>query len=316
MNNKEKYKKFCQKEDIPIFSQYWWLDAVANNNWDVALFEKNNIIWASMPYVKKKKGPFTVVGQPQKTQILGPYIKYPDNFRYYKKLSWEKEAMNALIDQLPKFDYFKQNFSYKITNWLPFYWRGFKQTTFYTYIIEPFEDLEEFWSQKVQKKARVAIKKAQKLVDVIESEDASKFYEMVQKTYQRQGLKVPYSKEFFLCLDRACKEHESRKIFFAVDKKTKEIHVALYIVWDKKSIYLLASGADPILRGSGAESLLEWKAIEFAHKEQKILDFEGSMRENIEAHARSLGFKQMPYFLITKSNSLLLNAWMCLKEMK
>lgn len=41
--------------------------------------------------------------------------------------------MNYFIDNLPKFDYFNMNFHYSITNWLPFYWRGFKQTTRYTY---------------------------------------------------------------------------------------------------------------------------------------------------------------------------------------
>ena len=48
MTNKEKYRKFCQKEkDIPIFSKDWWLDSVCGENgWDVVLFEKGGEIWA------------------------------------------------------------------------------------------------------------------------------------------------------------------------------------------------------------------------------------------------------------------------------
>ncbi len=314
MNSKEKYRKFCEKEPIPIFSQHWWLDAVAGDNWDVVLYEKNGEIWGSLPYIIKRKAIFKMVAQPKLTQKLGPYIKYPKNQRYYKKLSWEKEVMNALIGQLPKFDYFKQNFNYTVTNWLPFYWQGFKQTTQYTYVIDKIEDLDNFWENSVQKKSRVAIKKAKKLVDVEESEDADSFYKMAEMTFARQNLKLSYSKEFFLKLDRACKERSSRKILFARDKKSREIHVGLYMVYDSNSIYLLASGANPSLRSSGAENLLEWNAIEFAAKEQKVLDFEGSMIQQIESHARSLGFKQVPYFQVTKATSKLLKVIECLNR--
>ena len=58
MTNKEKYRKFCEKEkNIPIFSKDWWLDSVCGENaWDVVLFEKGGEIWASLPYQKTKKG--------------------------------------------------------------------------------------------------------------------------------------------------------------------------------------------------------------------------------------------------------------------
>ncbi len=314
MQSKERYREFCKREYIPLFSQAWWLDAVAGDDWGVVLYEKNGVIWGSMPYIIKKKALFRAVAQPKLTQQLGPYIKYPQNQRYYKKLSWEKEVISALINDLPKFDYFKQGFHYSITNWLPFFWHGFEQTTYYTYIIDPIEDIEEFWKNSLQKKARVAIKKARNLVDVVESDSAESFYEMVAMTYARQGLNVPYTKELFLKLDRACKEQESRKILFAIDKESREIHVGLYMVYDESTIYLLASGANPSLRSSGAENLLEWSAIEFATKKKKILDFEGSMIEPIESHARSFGFKQMPFFLVTKSNSKLLNLIKCIME--
>ena len=122
MTNKEKYKQLCEKNtDIPLFSQAWWLDAVCvDGEWDVALFEKGGKTLGSLPYYLKRKGPFTIITMPPLTQTMGPWIKYPENQKYAKKLSYEKEIMNNLIDQLPKTDYFCQNFHPSVTNWLPF----------------------------------------------------------------------------------------------------------------------------------------------------------------------------------------------------
>ena len=63
MVNKEKYIKFCEKEQaIPIFLKSWWLDAVCGKGrWDAAIVEQNGYIVGIMPYYyvtdmfKKKK---------------------------------------------------------------------------------------------------------------------------------------------------------------------------------------------------------------------------------------------------------------------
>jgi len=88
-----------------------------------------------MPYYVTRKYGLKLIQMPPLTQTMGPYIKYPDGQKYDTRLSREREIMNYFIDHLPKFDGFTVQFSKKITNWLPFYWRGFKQTTRYTYVI-------------------------------------------------------------------------------------------------------------------------------------------------------------------------------------
>ncbi|SVD38205.1 uncharacterized protein METZ01_LOCUS391059, partial [marine metagenome] len=143
MTNKQKYYIFCEtEENIPIFSQAWWLDAVCGTNWDVVLVENHGDIIASMPYHMKKKTGFNIITMPKLTQNMGPYIKYLDNQKYEKRLAFEKKVMFQLIDSLPKFDKFSQNFNYNITNWQPFYWKGFQQTTRYTYVISNTDSLD------------------------------------------------------------------------------------------------------------------------------------------------------------------------------
>ena len=100
MGNKEKYRIFCKLEkDIPIFSKDWWLDSVCGENyWDVVLVEKEGEIVASMPYFYIRKYRFDLLVSPPLTQNLGPYLKYPDNQKISKKLSYEKKIMNQQPD--------------------------------------------------------------------------------------------------------------------------------------------------------------------------------------------------------------------------
>ena len=92
MNNKERYRQFCKEEaNIPIFSKDWWLDAVCGrDNWDVALVEKNRQITASMPYCIKKIFIFHIITMPHLTQIMGPWLYYPDFKRDYDRIEYEK----------------------------------------------------------------------------------------------------------------------------------------------------------------------------------------------------------------------------------
>jgi len=315
MTNKEKYIKFCEKESIPIFSQYWWLDTVCDqNNWDVLLYEKGGKIIASMPYYITKKSIFTYLGMPKLTQTMGPYITYPKEQKYYKRLSWEKEIMSYFIGNLPEFDYFAQNFNHKIKNYLPFYWQGFKQTTRYTYVIENTTDINMIWNN-LTSDTRKKIKKAEKNLKIIETDNIDKYFSMVKMSFDRQHLPTPYSLEFFNKLNKECSSHKSRKIYLAIDEQ-EQIHVAIYIVWDKNSVYLLSSGGNPKLRNSGAKNLLVWHALKFASEQKLSFDFEGSMMENIEIYNRSFGAVQKAFFTITKTNSKILKIKNLVKEIQ
>ena len=127
MTNKEKYTIFCEQNDfVPIFSQPWWMDAVCiDGYWDVLLYEKNEEILGALPYYVKKRWGISYITQPEFTQNNGVVIKYPQNQKYEKKLSYEKEVMTALIEQLEGLSvaFYQQAFNCRYTNWLPFYWK-------------------------------------------------------------------------------------------------------------------------------------------------------------------------------------------------
>jgi hypothetical protein len=309
---KEKYREFCEQEStLPIFSQAWWLDAVAGDNWDVCLVEKGNEIQATMPYVVKKKYGLTLLTQPQLTQNLGPWIKLSTT-KYSKQLSQQKDLMEALIDQLPKYHYFSQNWHYSQTNWLPFYWRDFEQTTRYTYIIEDLSDFDKVFGEFEHSK-RKNIKKSEALVNVVFDISAEDFYNNHKLTLSKQGSDISYSFDLFKNIyEEGYKRGQARTIG-AYDSEGN-LHAALFVIWDKMSAYDLISTIDPDYRSYGAASVLIRDAIKHVSKFVNKFDFEGSMIEPVERSFRQFGARQTPYSSVNHKSSRLLDMAFCIKK--
>lgn len=305
MTDKEKYIEFCSEEpNIPVFSRPWWLDAVCGADlWDVILIKRGNEIVASFPYYMKR-GNFGMryITMPVLTQKLGPYIKYPQNQKYASRLSYEKEIMQDIINQLPAFDYFSVHFNYRYTNWLPFYWNNFQQTTRYTYLIEEISDPEYVLSCFEHSK-RKNIKRAIKEVEIFYDLPCKDFYENHKMTLQKQGKVISYSYEVFEKIYRGGYENNAGRVIYCKDKEG-HIHAALFVIWDAYSAFDLISTIDPSYRNSGAATLLVYEMIKFLSKEVKVFDFEGSMIEGVEDSFRKFGTVQKPYFRIYKQNTL------------
>ena len=287
------------EEANSIFQQPWWLDAVAPGQWGEVVVKRGDEVAARIPYVIKKKYGLTALTMPPLTQTLGPWLR-PSKAKYARQISEQKQLMNELIEQLPDVDYFCQSFSPYITNWLPFYWAGFGQTTRFTYRLHKLDDLDYVWDGFLAN-IRTDIRKAKKALIVRTDLTVDDFIRINNLTFKRQGMELPYSHNLVKRLDSACETHNARKMFFAEDVQGR-IHAAVYLVYDSHTAYYLMGGGDPDLRNSGATSLLMWEAIQYASKVSTIFDFEGSMIESVERFVRAFGAIQTPYYQITKMN--------------
>ncbi len=248
---------------------------------------------------------------PPLTQHMGPWLHYPKGQKYTSRLSFEKSTMAALIEKLPTVDRFVQNFSPTITNWLPFYWKNFSQTTFYTYRIPNLENIDHVWSN-LRGSVRSDIRKAEKHLICQLSDTIDGLYQLTEQTYHRQGKAVPYTKNFVAQVHQIGNVHETGQIFHAVDSEGS-IHAALYLVWDQQTAYYLIGGANPDLRTSGAQPFLVWNAIRFAAKKVKSFDFEGSMHPAIERSFSAFGGLQTPYFNMSRVDARWLKIALAIK---
>ncbi len=315
--NKQRYINLCMQEaTIPVFSQPWWLDATAGEaGWDVVLVEQQGKVTAALPYVLQRRFGHTVLGQPLLTQKLGPWIG-TSTTKYASRLAHEKDVLQALFDELPDFSYYRQNWHYACTNWLPLYWKGFSQTTRYTYRIENLTDMDSIWA-RFRGNIRSDIRKAQnkEKLTIYTDRSVEDFLCLNKKVFSRQGMTKPYSDDFVRRIDRAAAGNNARRIFIAEDEQGRQ-HAGVYLIWDAQSAYYLMGGGDPELRNSGATSLCMWEAIQFAANVTQSFDFEGSMLEPVERFFRAFGAIQTPYFSVSKVNSGLLKTAFFLRDLK
>ena len=132
-----------------------------------------------------------IISQPKETQTLGPWLR-PSQAKYAKKLGQEKALLSELINQLPEFSYFHQNWHFSNTNWLPFYWQGFQQSTYYTYRLPDLTNLDAVWTG-FRENIRTDIRKAYNRfkIKIRTDLDIDDFLALNAKTFDRQGKHPP-----------------------------------------------------------------------------------------------------------------------------
>lgn len=301
LQQKARYRILCAEEkSIPLFSKDWWLDAVCGeHNWNVVLYSQRDEVLSSLPFYMPKPHQICM---PKLCQTMGPWFKDVDN-KYYKDLYFQNKAITQMLDDLPKFSYFNQYFHFSATNWLPWYWHGFNQTTRYTYRIEAPINVNSIWSE-MQENIKRNIRKAESkyLLSIDNTLSVERLSTLVSKTFQRQNIHCPYSHQLLSKIVNSADRHHSHKMLFAIDRNLND-HAGVYIVWDDNQIYYLVGGADSNYRRSGAMAFLLWNAIKFAGSTGRSFDFEGSMVESIEHFFRGFGARQVPYHHVWKSGS-------------
>ena len=293
----------------PIYYQPWWLEAVSPGNWDYAIVRRGTDIAAVMPFVRRAYGRAGIaLGMPDMTFTLGPWMRLSE-MDQSKQFTEHVDLMAELIDALPPHASFQQNFHYTVTNWLPFHWRGFSQTTGYTYVLDDLRDLDAVWAG-FDPDIRWNIGKAGKSVRVVDDLGIETFNEVRVKSFARQGKESVWSLDFIRRVDKACELHDARKILFAIDSNNR-IHAVAYIIWTEYAAYHAMGGGDPALRDSGANFLLIWEAIRYVRDVAKRFDFEMDLAsETIEHFCRLFGGKLMPYFRVGRDlRSLPGRAW-------
>ena len=307
LSPKAEYRAFCREEaSLHLFVRDWWLDAaVGAEGWDVALVKHKNKVVASMPYVRRSRCGLSMLTQPAMTPVLGPWLRQNPG-KLSTQIGVEMELMQALIDQLPPFDYFAQTWHSSTTNWQPFFWNGFQQTTFYSYVLPELSDSATLWAGLETNMRRIITKAGKEhRLQVRDDLPLDVFLELHSKTFERQGLALPFPDAFVRRIDAACAERGCRKYFISVDPDGVP-HAGCYIVWDQHSAYGMMQGSDPSLRASGGNSLAMWASIQFAAGVTRQYNFSGSMIAPIERYLRDFGGQRVPYFHISKTTSRML----------
>ena len=303
MDNKIAYHHYLKNQNLPIFFQDWWLDATAGpENWEVLLnFDKNEAITSIWAFSISKRWGNKIITNPILTPFLGVWLNYPKDISAAKKIDFEESELEKLISKLPKVAFIQCGFEVKFTNWQPFYWAGFEQTTIYTYIFEKGFSLEEVW-ENMNPKVRTLINKGKKELHIEVSNDVELMYQLLEDTFKKQNQKFPMTLLQLKNLYNAIISNKSGKMFIAKGSDNQLYGMEL-IIFDEYSVYNLLSVINLKFPHQSTSRALLWRGIQYAHENNLAYNFEGSMIKNVNQIYSSFGAKQVPYFLIRKSNN-------------
>jgi hypothetical protein len=196
---------------IPVFYHPEWLNAVCGDSW-MALVYKNGsgMIEAVMPLPFVKFLNKYIFKMPKQTQYLGIYFHCMDTLAIYKKYAKEQEIINYFIEQLPKFLLYKIRFSSDFINHQPFYWKGFKQTNQYSYCLDNIKNHENLFNS-FKGSVRTDIRKAEKQLKIIETDNLETFYEINKLSFHRQKMEIKYSFDLVRKVDDYLKSIDQRR---------------------------------------------------------------------------------------------------------
>lgn len=313
--NKEEYIAHIEgRSDYPVFAQPWFLNAVCEE-WDAVCVKKKNGIMGTLAYPIISKGGQKGIANVPMLPYLFLWIDLPHDMKFPSRRGKEIDVVETILDALPSVGRFNVKFYQNTENWLPFYWRGFSQTTHFTNVLESSTHSIENLRADYKESVRRTLKKANDQITVSKEGKVETLVELGRKSFARQGKDYPNSDDSVKRLFDAVIQQGRGKLYIAEDEN-HQVHSTALIVEDNSMMYYLIGGSDPDFHGSGAMNLLLDTAIMEAAEKGLDFNFEGSMVKGIDRFFASFGATQVPVSKIEKDFSLPFKLRTALKALK
>lgn len=303
MSSKELYVAYCSKHSVALFFSPGWLKMLGGS-WDVLHIAEGD---ASVFFVyhTEKKLQFKII----RNGFLTPY----SGFLFPGKapsVEIQQLLVSKALQRLPNFHELHMDLHPGLDLRLTFdsFLTEEKITNILT--IEDMEAVRKAYKPALKRQ----INKATQILHVEEKDDIQLFFQLHQKTFQKQHLKTITPLSEFENTWNYCKKKQCGKLLFAVDTN-KNVHAALFLCYDDEVAYYLAGGTDAAFYGSGAMSYLMHTAIQLSSElGKKRFDFEGSMIASVNKFFSNFRPTVCPYFTISKKDSMLLKIIKKLKK--
>ncbi|RLB40375.1 MAG: hypothetical protein DRH12_10120 [Deltaproteobacteria bacterium] len=279
-----------------IFAKTFYLKALGAP-FKIGVIMSDSGIQGGLVLAKNELG---VYSNPLLAKYLGILLR-PAEGKYVNRITVEKQLTEQIVSCISWCRSFDYTFHPSFKNWLPFYWRGYRQEVRYTYRINDSSNLEKIYGE-VESRVRKNIRKAQRHgIEVVDEVPSDIFYKIWNSTFKRQGGSAPISFQKFENIRRKLEQEGCIKFFGAKDKKGR-FHAVTGIVFDSRCSYLLFNGMDTTLPNYEANTFLVLETISRASQLADAFDFEGSMLKSVERFYRGFGGQLTPYYNIWKAN--------------
>lgn len=262
--------------------------------WDVLFCERDGHIAGALPYLFGCKLGFRFILQPELTQFSGPWLdpnlSFDDQFSVLTDLATQIDNLHLAL--------YCQKFAPSVTNWLPFFWRGFRETTRYTYRFDPLEPIDVLMAKaQPQRRKRMDLLRHECILDrTISAKEFATFHNEYYLRKSGHNILSPNTVEHVCTV---ALKHGNALLYGLRDKDGKLL-VADFVVFDSLCAHSLMSGMDTDAPRNST-TLLFWNIIEDLYGRTSAFDFEGSMDPGIEQFFRSFGATQTPMHCVYRS---------------
>lgn len=259
------------------------------------LYKESDQIRAVFPfaYTKGKYGLWHI-GNPWQAPRLGIWIDYRGKAeKPGTREAYENKIVADIVSKLPYYDEFHVAFDARFQNWQQFYRMGFQQTSYYSYILEPPENLLAHLSYNMRREDRL-LKEDYAADEEISLEEYWAFFE---GSYRQRGRTLSYGRESFFRLCKAAMQHNACRLIGCHNRKGTLYAVAC-VFMDRHRMYNMFNTFDPSTKFSTLP-LATLYAIETARQNQLLFDFEGSMISGVANYNAKFNSVKEPYFVIS-----------------
>jgi hypothetical protein len=255
-----------------LFHEPWWLSAVTRGEFQEVTVKNGDQVIGRLPFVIARKMRLVTLRMPPFTHVLGPAVdvgKGKAQTQLLKRLSIVRE----LLDQLPRFDFFKQAVEASTADGLAFQDRGFQVSPQYTFRIDCARDPEAIW-QDMHFKVRQHVRRAQEKMTVDTADDPEEFIRFYKANLAKQGRRNYMDFSLFVGVFEAARMRGSGEILRARWPDGRLAAMA-YLVWGHGTMYYLLSSRASDAGDNGSINLLIWSAIQRAHARGLVFDLDG-----------------------------------------
>ncbi len=297
-NNKTKYASLLQDwGGASVFFEPWWLDAVyAGLEWDVLFSEdEDGNVLAMLPYSKSRSLSMYESVMPQKTLEAGVVVR-PDVVSQPNQLDKIATDFSGQLATLG-LAYYRQQFPLRSFMAERFAKNGFKLKEQKRFLFENLQDLDSvvkrFNKQRTSELARSVT------LNYDTNISAEEFFKFATHCALEQHLSLPYTREFFLVLyQKVVREHHGQLL--RVTNMAGDTIATSFVVWDKKTLYLLMSYRSQLYQDSGASVRLLTEALKLAHTMQLRLDICLPDTRHSASVAKQFGAEKQSVYVLSK----------------
>lgn len=304
MRNKDLYCRISgEGNDMPIFHQSWWLDAVCSE-WDAVVVKNGNSIAGAWPYSRETKAGINMSRQPPLTPYLGPYIFYPNDLKPTRQDNYQHEIVRELAAHLEKLPVWNVSCSPGLKQIGLFEELKFEVRFRQTFLMDLTLSESELLAG-LHPDFRRSIRKASAELTIENvPADASELYRYQWATLERKGTEIYYPSALLEHLVAESVAKNNGALWVAKTGETTE--AILWNLWDNNRAYYLVGAKNPETKNNHAMTLLIWHAMMHCKALGKItFDFEGSMVPGVERFFRNFGARRELYPVLLKNNSVL-----------